>query len=281
MLRRDLRSLPFVICALLVSMWLPTSLDAQELPETWQEQQNYRSGPTPFEPLMEFWYELDAMSELVSMQPPWLLIDVHGVGFEVEAPMTTIYALPATGNDVTLFTHYQVREDAHLLYGFATLDERRLFRSLLKVSGVGAKLALTILSGIEANAFAQCVNEGDTAKLVQLPGVGKKTAERLIVEMRDRLDDWSLPDAAAATSEPAAAAGDPVHDAVAVGRVHRGAVEPVQLLRDRPQARLVVEVQLEREQRQPAVEDRIVPQLMEAKQANVEAAKAAGAPIEV
>ncbi len=153
--------------------------------------------------------------QLVSMQPPWLLIDVHGVGYEVEAPMTTIYALPATGNDVTLFTHYQVREDAHLLYGFATLDERRLFRSLLKVSGVGAKLALTILSGIEANAFAQCVNEGDAAKLVQLPGVGKKTAERLIVEMRDRLDDWSLPDAAVTAGEPAAAAGDPVHDAVA------------------------------------------------------------------
>ncbi|NNL99544.1 MAG: Holliday junction branch migration protein RuvA, partial [Gammaproteobacteria bacterium] len=130
---------------------------------------------------------------LISMQPPWLVIDVHGVGYEIEAPMTTIYTLPAVGSDVTLFTHYQVRDDAHLLYGFATQDERRLFRTLLKVSGVGAKLALTILSGIEANAFAQCVNEGNAAKLVQLPGVGKKTAERLIVEMRDRLDDWSLP----------------------------------------------------------------------------------------
>ena len=127
---------------------------------------------------------------LIQKQAPHLLIGVNGVAYEVEAPMTTIYKLPATGEQTILFTHLVVREDAHLLFGFATEEERRLFRTLIKVNGVGAKMALTILSGIEADEFALCVRDGNTDRLVKLPGVGKKTAERLIVEMRDRLKDW-------------------------------------------------------------------------------------------
>lgn len=127
---------------------------------------------------------------LAQKQPPQLLVDVGGVGYEVEAPMSTFYQLPAVGETVVLHTHLVVREDAHLLFGFASESERRLFRTLIKVNGVGAKLALTILSGISADEFARCVQDNDTAALVRLPGVGKKTAERLIVEMRDRLADW-------------------------------------------------------------------------------------------
>jgi holliday junction DNA helicase RuvA len=127
---------------------------------------------------------------LAEKHPPLLLIDIGGVGYEVEAPMSTFYQLPEVGATVTLHTHLVVREDAHLLFGFASEGERRLFRTLIKVNGVGAKLALTILSGIAADEFARCVQENDTAALVRLPGVGKKTAERLIIEMRDRLADW-------------------------------------------------------------------------------------------
>ncbi len=127
---------------------------------------------------------------LAEKKPPFVLLDVGGVGYELEAPMGTIFQLPELGQEVTLHTHLVVRDDAHLLFAFATLAERTLFRTLIKVNGVGAKLALTILSGISADEFARCVQEGDSASLVRLPGVGKKTAERLIVEMRDRLDDW-------------------------------------------------------------------------------------------
>jgi Holliday junction DNA helicase RuvA len=125
---------------------------------------------------------------ILDKQPPHLLLEVQGVGYELEAPMTTFYDLPPTGGVVTLYTHLAVREDAHLLYGFAKVTDRDLFRHLLRVNGVGAKLALTILSGMDAGAFAGCIQAGDTAMLVRLPGVGRKTAERLIVEMRDRLD---------------------------------------------------------------------------------------------
>ncbi len=123
-------------------------------------------------------------------QPPGLMIEVQGVGYEVEAPMTTFYDLPEVGAALTLFTHLVVREDAHTLYGFSRQSDRRLFRTLIRVNGVGAKLALAILSGMEAGHFAACVQAGDTASLVRVPGVGKKTAERLVVEMRDRLGDW-------------------------------------------------------------------------------------------
>ncbi|MEO5702673.1 MAG: Holliday junction branch migration protein RuvA [Gammaproteobacteria bacterium] len=127
---------------------------------------------------------------LLARQAPYLLLDVQGVGYEIEASMTTFYELPAVGEQVTLHTHLVVRDDAHLLFGFGSESERALFRSLIKVSGVGAKLALAILSGISADGFARCVQNNDSASLVRLPGIGKKTAERLILEMRDRLSDW-------------------------------------------------------------------------------------------
>ncbi len=125
--------------------------------------------------------------KLAAKQAPELLVDVNGVGYEVSAPMTTFYRLGSLGDDITLHTHLVVREDAHLLFGFATLEERTLFRELIKVNGVGPKLALGILSGIEAEAFVRCVQDGDVSTLVRIPGIGKKTAERLVVEMRDRL----------------------------------------------------------------------------------------------
>lgn len=128
---------------------------------------------------------------ILEKQAPDLVLDVKGVGYEVAAPMSTFFNLPAIDEEVTLFTHLVVREDAQLLYGFATVRERLLFRSLLKVNGVGAKLALTILSGSDVDDFSRSVQEGDAASLTRLPGVGKKTAERLIIEMRDRLKDIS------------------------------------------------------------------------------------------
>jgi holliday junction DNA helicase RuvA len=126
--------------------------------------------------------------KLLRKQPPLLVLDVHGVGYEVEAPMSTFYDLPDAGSEIVLHTHLVVREDAHILFGFATEAERRLFRSLIRVNGVGPRLALTILSGISAEAFARCVRDNDSVALTRLPGIGKKTAERLVVEMRDRLD---------------------------------------------------------------------------------------------
>lgn len=128
---------------------------------------------------------------LIEKQAPSLLVDVNGVGYEVDAPLTTFFQLPELGQQVSLFTHFVVREDAQLLYGFIQKHDRSLFRALIKVNGVGPKLALTILSGMDANAFAQCVLDGNTSALVKLPGVGKKTAERLIIEMQDRLKDWN------------------------------------------------------------------------------------------
>jgi len=125
---------------------------------------------------------------LAAKHPPQLLIDVGGVGYEVEAPMSTFYGLPAVGETLTLLTHLVVWEDAHILFGFATEEERQLFRNLLRISGIGAKMALGILSGITVEGFVRCVRTEDTASLVKVPGIGKKTAERLIIEMRDRLD---------------------------------------------------------------------------------------------
>ena len=124
---------------------------------------------------------------LIEMRPPQIIVECNGVGYEIEAPMTTIWALPELNQKVSLYTHLAVREDAHLLYGFVSESERALFRSLLKVNGVGTKMALVILSGMDADAFAECVHGGDIARLTALPGIGKKTAERLIVEMRDRV----------------------------------------------------------------------------------------------
>ena len=119
------------------------------------------------------------------------MLNVQGVGYEIQAPMTTFYQLPDAGS-IELYTHMVVREDAQLLYGFATKDERRLFRALIKVNGVGPKLALAILSSIDTSGFVSCVQQDDVQALVKIPGIGKKTAERLLVEMRDRLKDWFI-----------------------------------------------------------------------------------------
>ena len=151
---------------------------------------------------------------ILAKQPPHLLLEVQGVGYELEAPMTTFYDLPATGGVVTLYTHLAVREDAHLLYGFAKITDRDLFRHLLRVNGVGARLALTILSGMDAGAFAGCIQAGDTAALVRLPGVGRKTAERLVIEMRDRLDSLAGISLTPSGSAAARAPSSPLEDAV-------------------------------------------------------------------
>lgn len=124
---------------------------------------------------------------LAAKHPPTLLLDVNGVGYEVEAPMSTFYGLPGTGAEVGLHTHLVVREDAHVLFGFGTERERSLFRELIKVSGVGPRIALGILSGASVDEFHRCVEAQDAAALTRIPGIGRKTAERLIVEMRDRL----------------------------------------------------------------------------------------------
>ncbi|MEE8118449.1 MAG: Holliday junction branch migration protein RuvA [Gammaproteobacteria bacterium] len=129
---------------------------------------------------------------LIAKHPPQLVIDVNGVGYELQAPMSTFYDLPDVGQPITLFTHLVVREDAQLLFGFATENERQLFRDLIRVTGVGAKMAITILSGTSVDGFIRCVQDNDSAALTRLPGVGKKTSERLIVEMRDRLSSRSV-----------------------------------------------------------------------------------------
>jgi holliday junction DNA helicase RuvA len=129
---------------------------------------------------------------LISKQPPWLVIDVGGVGYELEAPMSTVFELPETGKDVALFTHYAVKEDTVALYGFLRETERALFRTLQKVSGIGAKTSLAVLSGVSTAEFARLVQTGDIASLTRIPGIGKKTAERIIVELRDRVDGIAL-----------------------------------------------------------------------------------------
>jgi Holliday junction DNA helicase RuvA len=138
---------------------------------------------------------------LALKQPPTLIVDVNGVGYECEAPMSTFYALPATGTELTLRTQLVVREDAQTLYAFATEEERRLFRSLLRVAGVGPRIALGILSGISVDAFLLCIEAQDPDPLVRVPGVGRKTAERLLLDMRDRVRELST------ASQPGAVAG--------------------------------------------------------------------------
>lgn len=146
---------------------------------------------------------------LIVKRPPHLLIDVGGVGYELQAPMCTFYALPEAGAEVTVLTHLLVRDDAHILYAFAGEYDRALFREVLKVSGVGAKTALAILSGMEPGAFRECIEAADAEALSRLPGIGRKTAERLIVEMKNRFDDEFWQAAALGPS----ARGDGVRDA--------------------------------------------------------------------
>jgi Holliday junction DNA helicase RuvA len=128
---------------------------------------------------------------LVHKQPPWLVIDVHGVGYELEAPMSTFYDLPEIGREIVLFTHYAQKEDSVALYGFLREAERRLFRDVQKVSGIGAKIALAVLSGVSVDEFARLVQAGDVTALTRIPGIGKKTAERMVVELRDRAADFA------------------------------------------------------------------------------------------
>lgn len=149
--------------------------------------------------------------QLVEKRPPRVLVDCHGVGYEIDAPMSTFWALPEPGHEVVLHTHLVVREDAQSLYGFATLAERELFQSLLKVSGIGARMALAVLSGMQADEFVACVQRNDATRLTTLPGIGKKTAERLIVEMRDRVAGF----ADAASDVPAAGRAPTPGDALA------------------------------------------------------------------
>jgi Holliday junction DNA helicase RuvA len=147
---------------------------------------------------------------LVSKQPPWLVIDVGGIGYELEAPMSTIFDLPESGKEVTLFTHYAVKEDTVALYGFLREQERALFRTLQKVSGIGAKTSLAVLSGVSTDEFARLVQTGDIASLTRIPGIGKKTAERIVVELRDRVDGIAL---AMPSASGAAVPKDPLAEA--------------------------------------------------------------------
>ncbi len=148
---------------------------------------------------------------LVHKQPPLILVEVGGVGYEIQVPMTTLFQLPELGEPVSLVTHFVVREDAQLLYGFIDERDRTLFRQLIKVNGVGPKLGLTILSGMDAASFVRCIQRNDMSSLTALPGVGRKTAERLLVEMRDKLKDWL---AQADESSTGAAAGQLINDSV-------------------------------------------------------------------
>ncbi len=156
---------------------------------------------------------------LAVKQPPMLMVDVNGVGYEMEAPMSTFYALPATGESVAVFTHLVVREDAHILYAFGTDGERRLFRGLLKVSGVGPKIALGILSGASVDDFLRIVEAEDIAMLTRIPGIGRKTAERVIIEMRDNVKKLSMPSAAGAagTVTPATPQSEAFSALIALG----------------------------------------------------------------
>ncbi len=165
---------------------------------------------------------------LVSRQPPWILVDVGGVGYELEAPMSTFYDLPAVGQPVTLRTHYAVKDDTVALYGFLHEAERSLFRALQKVSGVGAKTSLAVLSGASVDEFARLVQAGDIAALTRIPGIGRKTAERMIVELRDRVDGL-----AGAPAPGSAVPGDPVAEAtIALQSLGYKPAEVTRLVRD-------------------------------------------------
>jgi Holliday junction DNA helicase RuvA len=150
---------------------------------------------------------------LTEKRPPTVVIDVHGLGYEVDVPMSTFFHLPATGTSVTLHTHLVVREDAHLLYGFATEEERRVFRQLLRITGVGARTALAVLSGLSVAELYQAVSAQDGARLVKIPGIGKKTAERLLLELRDKLGTSGPGEPAG----PASARSDALNALIALG----------------------------------------------------------------
>ena len=152
--------------------------------------------------------------KLLSKQPPQIVVDVQGVGYEIDVPMSTLYNLPAAGADVSLLTHMIVREDAHLLYGFATEQERTVFRQLLKISGVGARTALSVLSGMSVGDLHAAVAQQDSGRLTKVPGIGKKTAERLLLELKDKLD---ITISATPTTGAASAGSDIINALLALG----------------------------------------------------------------
>ncbi len=152
--------------------------------------------------------------KLLEKHPPQIVVDVHGVGYELDVPMSTFYQLPVTGAEVTLYTHLAVREDAHQLYGFATESERKVFRQLLKISGIGARTALSVLSGLSVADLREAVSTQDTGRLTKVPGIGKKTAERLLLELRDKLDAVSV---ASAAGKGGGQAGDITNALLALG----------------------------------------------------------------
>ncbi|HJP26801.1 MAG TPA: Holliday junction branch migration protein RuvA [Arenicellales bacterium] len=165
--------------------------------------------------------------------PPQLQVEVQGVGYEMEAPMTTFYDLPKIGESVILHTHLVVREDAHLLYAFTRLSERDLFRMLLKVNGVGPRVALAILSGMPADDFACCVADGDSARLTRIPGIGRKTADRLVIEMRDRkLPIDGLQDSDPSGTGKASTSEDAIRALVALGYRPADAAKAIRAVAD-------------------------------------------------
>ncbi len=167
---------------------------------------------------------------LLEKNPPQLLLDVQGVAYEVDVPMSTFYNLPGTGTAVTLFTHLVVREDAHLLYGFGTDGERRAFRQLLKINGIGARIALSVLSGLSVAELAQAVTMQESGRLTKIPGIGKKTAERLMLELKDKLGA-DLTSAVGVHREPPASS-DMLHALLALGYSEKEAVAAIKALPD-------------------------------------------------
>jgi Holliday junction DNA helicase RuvA len=152
--------------------------------------------------------------KLMQKQPPFLLMDVNGVGYELEAPMTTFYDLPDNDQPVSLFVHLVVREDAQLLFGFSDQPQRQLFRGLLKINGVGPRVALAILSTLSADQFIACIHQEDVLTLTRVPGIGKKTAERMILDMRDRIDALSETDGGSTSPGQVTVSENPVQDAI-------------------------------------------------------------------
>ena len=167
---------------------------------------------------------------LLEKNPPQLLLDVQGVAYEVDVPMSTFYNLPNTGDRITLFTHLVVREDAHLLYGFGSEPERRAFRQLLKVNGIGAKIALAVLSGLSVGELAQAITLQESGRLTKIPGIGKKTAERILLELRDKLGAELTH--AVGVSRPAPVSSDILNALLALGYNDREAVGAVKQLPD-------------------------------------------------
>ena len=166
---------------------------------------------------------------LLEKLPPQIMVDVSGVGYEVDVPMSSFYNLPATGEKVSLFTHFVVREDAQQLFGFLTLKERAAFRELIRISGVGPKLALSVLSGLSVDDLASCIALQDAGRLTRVPGIGKKTAERLLLELKGKLAD-ALPQAGGAGLATATVANDALHALLALGYSDKEALPALKLL---------------------------------------------------